>query len=572
MKLFWFSIFVFCSFGICLPVTDTDQDWWKHAVFYQIYPRSYQDSNNDGNGDLAGIASKLDHLADAGVTAVWISPIMKSPQFDAGYDISDYYSIEPMYGSMEDLKKVIEKAHALGIKIIMDFVPNHTSNQHEWFKASENGTEEYKDFYIWVDGTPDKPPNNWISDFKDSAWEWSEKRQQWYYHEFLVAQPDLNYRNPAVRQALHKILIYYMDMGVDGFRFDAVPYLVEDNLLRDEPRSYDPIAKENEPNYLTHIYTKDTDETYNVIYEFRDVIDKYTQEHGGHSRIIMTEAYTTLENTIKYFGTADGSRRGGHFTFNFLFIPLHQNTSNAHDIEEYITNWLGAIPSVYVPNWVIGNHDNRRAASRLEPKNADGFNMLINLLPGIGVTYNGEEIGQEDGEVTYEQRRDTSAKSKDTFEKDSRDFERTPIQWDNSVNAGFNEGHETWLPVSQKYHETNLAAQLSTDGLSHYKIYREILRKRKEDVVALGSTNVWSLSDDVLILKRSLDQSHVVLAFKLGWHNRTEPEEVYIPDVECDTATVALTNVDSSHEIGSTLNPKKFILNPHESLILDIAC
>ncbi|KAK9870029.1 hypothetical protein WA026_006124 [Henosepilachna vigintioctopunctata] len=572
MNIFFSSLSIIFLLNCFKSRAETDEDWWTHGVFYQIYPRSFKDSNNDGDGDLQGIINKLDHFKDAGLTGVWLSPIMKSPQVDAGYDISDYYSIDPMYGSMEDLKNLIEKAHELGIKVILDFVPNHTSNQHEWFKASENGTEEYRDFYVWVDGTPDKPPNNWISVFKNSAWKWSTKREQWYLHQFLEAQPDLNYWNPEVRKALHRILIYYMDLGIDGFRVDAVPYLVEDKLLRDEPRSYDPNAQPNEPDYLIHTYTKDTDDTFDVVYEFREVVDEYTKKNGGSTRILMSEAYAPLDKTMRYYGTSDGSRLGAHFTFNFFFVSLNLNVTTAYDIEALVYKWIDNLPNIYVSNWVIGNHDNRRVSTRCGVENVDGFNMLVNLLPGIGVTYNGEEIGQEDGEVSYEQGKDPAARNKSTFYKESRDFERTPFQWDDTINAGFNEGHETWLPVSGNYHETNLAAQKEANGLSHYKIYREVLKKRQEDPAALGDTNIWSLSEDVLVLKRTLGNSHIVLAFKLGWHNNTIPEEVFIPGIKCNKAIVAITNVGSAYNIGDALNPLQFTLNPHDSIVLDINC
>ncbi|XP_044749211.1 maltase 1-like [Coccinella septempunctata] len=573
MFILWLNIFtILLGSAISVPVRQGDQDWWKHGVFYQIYPRSFKDSNNDGDGDLQGILDKMEHFADAGITGVWLSPIMKSPQIDAGYDISDYYDVDPMYGSMDDLKRLIKRAHDLGLRIILDFVPNHTSDQHEWFKASENRTEGYEDFYVWVDGTPDKPPNNWRSVFRNSAWTWSEKRNQWYLRQFLAAQPDLNFWNPKVREALWQVLIFYMDMGIDGFRVDAVPYFVEDKLLRDEPRSYDPNSQPEDHEYLDHIYTMNTDDTFDVLYEFREVVDNYTREHGGDARILMSEAYAPLDKTMRYYGTADGSRLGAHFTFNFFFVGVNLNSSDAYSIENLVYTWIDNLPSIYVSNWDMGNHDNRRVTTRFGVENVDGFNMLLNLLPGIGVTYYGEEIGQEDGEVTYEQGKDPAARNRSTFYKVSRDFERTPFQWDDTVNAGFNEGHDTWLPVSEKYHETNLAAQKKVDGLSHYKIYKEVLRKRQEDTARIGDSKIWSLSEDLLVLKRSLDNRHIVLAFKLGWHNHTTPETAYVPGIKCDTAKVALTNVNSSYQIGDMVDPSGFVLEPHDSIVLDIAC
>lgn len=286
----------------------------------------------------------------------------------------------------------------------------------------------------------------------------------------------------------------------------------------------------------------------------------------------MSEAYAPLDKTMRYYGTADGSRLGAHFTFNFYLVGVNLNISDAYSIENLVYTWIDNIPSIYVSNWDVsneitlscnkfllfiisfllqmGNHDNRRVSTRFGVENIDGFNMLLNLLPGIGVTYYGEEIGQEDGEVTYEEGKDPAARNRSTFDKVSRDFERTPFQWDNTVNAGFNEGHDTWLPVSEKFHHTNLAAQKEAKGLSHYKIYKEVLRKRQEDPARIGDTNIWSLSGDVLVLKRSLENKHIVLALKLGWHNNTSPETAFVPGIKCNTAKVSLTSVNSSYQIG----------------------
>ncbi|XP_045480246.1 maltase 1-like [Harmonia axyridis] len=568
-KTLWFAVALpFLSSVLC----SSGEEWWQHGVFYQVYPRSFRDVNNDGNGDLAGVIEKLDHFKDAGVDGVWLSPIMQSPQIDAGYDISDYYKIEDMYGHIDDLKELIKKAHEIGIKIILDFVPNHTSNLHKWFQESENGNEEYKDYYVWADAKEDgSPPNNWISVFRGSAWQWSDKRKQYYLHHFVKEQPDLNYRNPKVREDMKKILVYYMDIGVDGFRVDAIPYLVEDKELRDEPRSYNPNVSEEDNDYLKHIYTNNQPETYEVIYDWRKLVDDYTANHGGDARILMTEAYADLEHTMPYYGTPDGSQKGSHFTFNFFFITnFNKNISTAHDISRIVYMWKNALPSIYTSNWVLGNHDNRRIPTRLGVENIDGFNMLVQLLPGIAVTYNGEEFGQEDGEVTYEQGKDPSARNRSIFEATSRDFERTPFQWDDTINAGFNEGAEPWLPVSEKYKKTNLASQLDEKVLSHYQIYKALTRKRKEDPTRIGSTDIWAISDDVIVLKRSHGNKHTVLAFKLGWHDKNEEETVYVPSVGAKGATVALTNVGSSYKIGSVINPQNFKLKPHESLVLDI--
>ncbi|KAL3267383.1 hypothetical protein HHI36_011513 [Cryptolaemus montrouzieri] len=528
-----------------------DSDWWKHATFYQIYPRSFKDSNNDGTGDIPGIIDKMPHLIDAGINGIWLSPIYDSPQVDQGYDISNYYAIDPLFGTLDDLENLIKLAHDHGIRVIMDFVPNHTSDQHEWFKASENRTEGYEDYYLWADGTPEQPPSNWISCFGGSAWQWSEKRQQYYLHKFAVQQPDLNYRNPKVHDEMKKYLEYWMDLGVDGFRIDAVEHAYEVKNLTDEPRTYSPGVGPDDYNYLYHIYTDNLPETYQLVYEWRKFIDDYAERTGSDTKVIMTEVYADLNTTMLYYGSADGSVLGADFTFNFFFIQnINLNNSNANDLDAIVNNWLNALPEIYTSNWVLGNHDNRRYPTRFGPENKDGFNMVASLLPGVLVTYNGEEFGQEDGEVTYDQGQDPSARDPATFDQVSRDFERTPLQWDNTTNAGFNEGAKTWLPVSEKYHTLNLASQLVEGEVSHYHNYRALIRKRQENPAKFGSTTFKALSDDTLVLKRSYENDHIVVAFKLGWHNNSVEETIAVPEISCQNGIVALTSVGSKYTVG----------------------
>ncbi|KAK9870026.1 hypothetical protein WA026_006120 [Henosepilachna vigintioctopunctata] len=442
VKTFYF-VLSFLLFHRCTP----NENWWKNGIIYQVYPRSFKDSNNDGNGDLAGVIDKLPYLKSTGVDCVWLSPIMKSPQVDAGYDISDYYAIDKMYGNMNDFKELIGKAHELGLKIMLDFVPNHTSDQHRWFKESEKGNAKFKDFYVWRNAKKKgSPPNNWLSVFGGSAWQWSKKRKQFYLHQFAKEQPDLNFRNPAVRDEMKKVLVYYLDLGVDAFRIDAVKFLFEDEQFRDEPRSSDPNATPASHAYLDHIYTNNLPETFALLSEWRQLVDEYSETQGGPSRILVSEVYDDLYNTLQYYGTPE--RIGVHFTFNFFFITnLKQDISRAHDIARIVYTWQNALPAGKVTNWVIGNHDNHRVPTRLGAKNIDGFNMLLLLLPGVAVTYNGEEFGQDDGDVPFEQGKDPAAKDRATFNLLSRDFERTPMQWDDSTNAGFNEGAKPWLPV-----------------------------------------------------------------------------------------------------------------------------
>lgn len=471
------------------------------------------------------ITSKLDHLKNLGVAATWLSPIFDSPQVDQGYDIKNYYEIDKDYGTMEDFKNLLKTAKELGIKIILDFVPNHTSDQHDWFLLSANRTEGYEDFYIWrdgKDGDPYTPPNNWLSDFKGSAWTWHEGRKQYYFHDFSEQQPDLNYRNPIVLEEMKKVILFWLDMGVSGFRMDAVPYLVEDPTFADAPlaRGYttcdiDPICL-NLENVL-----KDLDETYNIIYAFRSLVDDYTKLNNLEDPIVlMTEAYTTPETTALYYGSS--TEAGAHFSFNFNLLKyLPYQNFTVDDISNAINKWLVYLPKGATSNWVLGNHDNHRVASRFGQDNVDGFNMLTALLPGVMVTYNGEEIGMPDGEVTCEQGKDPSAvKNCSTFDQISRDFERTPFQWDSSEYAGFSTS-EPWLPVGSSKEWLNLAAQI--DCKSHYSVYRDLIdfRKNFKKYSSIDNLSVIRVNDTVLQVVRQRDEADYILIFNIGDSDET---------------------------------------------------
>lgn len=332
-------------------------DWWQNANFYQIYPRSFQDSDGDGVGDLNGITSRLDYLKDLGVTGIWLSPIFKSPMKDFGYDISDYTQIHEEYGTLQDFQYLATRCKQLGIRLILDFVPNHSSDKHEWFLKSEAGDATYKDYYIWnegklLDNGTRVPPNNWLSIFRGSAWKWSAIRKAYYYHQFLEEQPDLNYRSAAVVENMKSILRLWLDRGVAGFRIDAVPYLFEVESLLDEPLSNNC----NDPQdhcYLKHIYTSDVADTFDMIYQWRALTDKYKADNGGETRILMTEAYTSLPNTLRFYGNA--TTKGSQIPFNFELISYTNMASKAGDYKKNIDNWMNGMPngSEYRANWVV---------------------------------------------------------------------------------------------------------------------------------------------------------------------------------------------------------------------------
>jgi len=423
-------------------------EWWESGNYYQIYPRSFRDSDGDGIGDLNGVTEKLQYLKDIGFTAAWLSPIFKSPMVDFGYDCSDFYQIHPEYGTMEDFERMIARAKEVGIRIILDFVPNHSSDQNEWFLKSVDSDPVYKDFYVWHDGKINEetgerePPSNWNSVFRGSAWEWNEVRQQYYLHQFAVAQPDLNYRNPAVVTEMKNVIKFWLGKGVAGFRIDAVPYMFEIDLDRynqypDEAPSNDPTCPNSaDACYLQKIYVQDQPETFDMIYQWRELVDEFHTEHGGDQRILMAEAYTSFENMIRLYG--DGIRNGSHIPFNFDFLTNINNASKATEYVEHIEKWLNAMPTGVYANWVLGNHDNKRVASRFGVQRTDLINILLQTLPGHAVTYNGEELGMTDVFLSWEDTVDPQAcnSDPDSYADRSRDPARTPYQWDASSMAG----------------------------------------------------------------------------------------------------------------------------------------
>lgn len=344
---------VFCNVN-CL-------EWYEGANFYQIYPRSFKDSNGDGIGDLKGIQSKLQYLKDLGIDGVWLSPIYNSPMADFGYDISDFRDIQAEYGTMEDFDNLLAECKKLGLKLVLDFVPNHSSDEHDWFLKSEMKETGYEDFYIWRPAKMDEntntlvPPNNWLSGFRFSAWRWSEIRQEMYYHLFHYKQPDLNYRNPKVVQEMNNVITYWLDKGVSGFRVDAVPTMFEktnaDGSLSDEPRSYNPDCDKNDHCYLQNIYTENQEENYDMIYQWRKLLDDYSTAHSVDSFVMMTESYQPVTDAVRYY--TNGVRNGSHVPFNFEMIKAANASTTAEQYKNIIEGWLNKMPKGYQANWVV---------------------------------------------------------------------------------------------------------------------------------------------------------------------------------------------------------------------------
>lgn len=556
--------------------TTSELDWWQSTVLYQIYPRSFMDSDGDGIGDLQGIKSKLTHLSSSGIKATWLSPIFQSPMVDFGYDISNFTDIHSEYGTMQDFEDLIAEAKRLDIKLILDFVPNHSSDQCEWFLKSVAREPEYEDFYVWADGVIDEdgeqqPPNNWKSVFYGSAWTWNEERQQYYLHQFTAAQPDLNYRNPKVVQAMKDVLLFWLDKGISGFRVDAVNHLFEVEDLRDEPET----GYETDPNsydFLHHYYTKDLPEVYEMIYSWRDLLDKYKEEHGGCTRIMMTEAYANVTCLMNFYEDDAGIRKGSHIPFNFMMITELFKTSDARDFVFTFQRWMTYMPLGGTPNWVIGNHDVRRVASRFGKEMVDAMNILLMTLPGVAVTYNGDEIGMEDyRDILWEDTKDPPALAvgPEKYKEVSRDPVRTPFQWDGTKNAGFSTASKTWLPVNPNFKTVNLALQTKAER-SHYKLYKQLIELKKSPTLAKGSFQPMALSRKTFAFKREL-KGHPTFVTVIN----VSPSEAVVDlrplmgDLSKELTVVAAGS-ESIYREGDTILVDRIFMGPHESLILKI--
>jgi alpha-glucosidase len=478
--------------------------WWQRAIIYQVYPRSFMDSNGDGVGDLTGLISRLDYLCWLGVDAVWISPLYPSPMKDFGYDVADYTAIHPLFGTLTDFDRMIREAHARDLKVILDFVPNHSSDQHRWFVESRSSRDNPKrNWYIWRDsGTAGGPPNNWLSCFGGSAWEYDSHTEQYYYHAFLREQPDLNWRNPEVVEEMLNVLRFWLERGVDGFRVDVLWHLITDDQFRDNPpnpswhEGMDPYQK------LIPLYTTDQSEVHRVTARMRRLVDQYKD------RVLIGEIYLPIERLVQYYGVDSD---GVHLPFNFQLLLAKWH---ARDIARIIAEYEAALPQRAWPNWVLGNHDRPRIASRVGPAQARLAAMLLLTLRGTPTLYYGDEIGMRNVEISPD-------KVQDPFEKNvpgrglGRDPQRTPMQWSVAKNAGFTEG-KPWLPLAGDYVQINVEAERD-DPASVLTLYRHLIKvRRSESALEVGQFEPIEADGDLLTYVRRDRESAFLIALNLG--------------------------------------------------------
>jgi alpha-glucosidase len=490
--------------------------WWQRAVFYQIYPRSFADSNGDGVGDLDGVTAHLDYLNDGtenslGIDAIWLNPINPSPLDDWGYDVSDYCAIHPDLGDLAAFDRLVAAAHRRGIRVIVDLVPNHTSNQHPWFiesRASANNPK--RDWYIWIPGTPDRAPSNWHSYFGGPAWKYDSAIGSWYLHMFLEQQPDLNFRNPEVVEAIHGVIRFWLDRGADGFRIDVVQGLIKDDQLRDNPLRIERDA--DIPWYAEGtqdpLYSSDRPEIHGIIRGFRRVTDSY------EDRMLVGETWPREQERLADYLRPDELQLG----FNFRFLLARYDARRFRAAIELTEKSFG--PGAW-PTWTLSNHDFPRHVTRYSSRGGNGeararvAAMMLLTLRGTPFIYYGEEIGMRDAIVHADRKRDPVG----------RDGCRSPMQWSATSNGGFSTGGTPWLPCGD-FSAVNVARQ-TNDPHSMLSLYRRLIRLRKQTPALLeGSYRGFEgAPEDCLVFHRETPAQHLIVALNLS----NEPREIRTP-------------------------------------------
>lgn len=533
-------------------------EWVRRAVVYHIYPRSFKDTSGDGVGDLLGIIEKLDYLNNGteeslGVGAVWLSPIYKSPMIDFGYDISDYRDIDLLFGDMKTFERLVEEVHARGMKLIMDFVPNHTSSVHPWFIESRTAKDNLKRaWYIWKDPKPDgSPPNNWLSRFGGSAWEYDKQTGQYYLHTFTSSQPDLNWRNKEVKDEMLDILEFWLAKGVDGFRTDSLYHLLKDDKFRDDPSNPNYVVGKDDPyEKLLHIYSEGRPELAEATNGICEVLGK----HGD--RFMISEAYLDIPEMNKMY-QACFHKVHAPMNFNLISMPWIADL-----YQKFIDEFEHVLGEDDWPNYIIGNHDRVRVATRLGSERVRAAAMLLLTLRGMPFIYYGDEIGMENVHIPPD-------KVKDPWEKQApgmglgRDMARTPMQWDKAAFAGFSDG-EAWLPVSEDYKKVNVLTE-SDDAHSIFQLYRFLIHFRQQSQALLHGSyrSIDVKNHHVFAYMRESERQQLLILINFAPTKQQIESGMEQGTVVCDTSLVRTR--------GGKTELRNFELLPNEGVIIDVS-
>jgi alpha-glucosidase len=521
------------------PEQPPDLPWWQRGVIYQLWLRSFHDTNGDGNGDLNGLIAKLDYLAWLGVDILWLSPFYPSPMIESGYDITDYTGVNELFGSLDDFDRLLAEAHRRDLKVILDFVPNHTSDAHPWFQESRASRESpRRSWYLWSDPRPDgSPPNNWVGCFGGSAWTFDKATGQYYYHAFLPQQPDLNLRNPEVQGAVCDAMRFWLARGVDGFRMDAVWHIIKDDQLRDNPVN-EHFTPDLPPDNVVHAeFTRDRPEAHDVIAMMRRVVDEYDQ------RVIGGELYVGLDTMMRYYGSPEQPELHLPFNLQLSVIPWDGQT-----IPDYVHAYYGALPPGGWPNWALGTHDASRIVSRAGPGQARVGAMLLLTLRGTPTVYYGDEIGMHDVDIPRDNIKDLR-EILVPYLGLGRDPARTPMQWDGQPGAGFTSG-KPWLPLADDYERVNVNVQTEDPG-GMLALYRRLLALRRASPALIAGGLQTVLRDgDVFVYRRDTADQHLLVALNFG----AEPRTVELGGVIAGGKLALSTHLDrQDQEVGGQL-------------------
>jgi alpha-glucosidase len=492
-----------------------DPAWWQAGVIYQIYPRSFFDASGDGVGDLAGIRDKADYLAWLGIDAVWLSPIYPSPDADLGYDISDYRGVHPAFGTLSDLDELVDALHERDIKLVLDLVPNHTSDRHPWFEESRRPGSPRHDWYVWRDARPDgSPPNNWVSYFGGPAWHYLDPPGQWYLHSFTPEQPDLNWDNPDVREAMREVMRFWLDRGIDGFRVDVLWLLGKDPDLRDNPA--DPDWHEGLPSRLRfhRAHSEDGPDAHERARSLRAVIDEYPD------RVMIAEVVLPPGRAVAYHGEALDE---AHLPHNFALTEVKEWSAEA--VRAVVEEYEGLLPQGAWPNWLLGDHDFPRIASRVGPERVRLAHMLLLTLRGTPTWYYGDELGMQNAVIpdSREGMKDPQAAQGPGLD---RMPVRTPMQWTPGPSAGFSEV-EPWLPLASDDPEVTVERQRE-DPASVLSHFRTLVGLRKElPALAVGAYRSLRAPADVFSFERQHPDGRVQVHLNFG----ADPRDVELPQL-----------------------------------------
>lgn len=533
--------------------------WWQKSVFYQIYPRSFMDSNHDGVGDIPGIIARLDYLNDGtpqslGIDAIWLSPFQRSPMADFGYDVADYCDVDPLFGTLADFDRLVVEAHKRGLKVIIDYVPNHTSDQHAWFLESRSSRDNPKrDWYIWRDAKPDgSPPNNWGSFFGGPAWTFDKLTGQYYMHQFDKGQPELNWRNPDVVQAMMDVLRFWMRRGVDGFRMDVVGLLLKDKDLRDNPINPDAPADLPESDLFSRllmVHNWDQDEVHEIIKLIRRTLDEFPDRMG------IGELWGPMDRWVAYYG-----KNGDELQLPFNFRLMHQPWSAAA-MRASVDEMEAALPDFAWPNYVLGNHDGARMASRFggQPQ-ARLAGLMLLTLRGTPTVYNGDELGIENGKIPPEKIQDPQGINLGA--ERTRDVCRTPMQWDASPYAGFSTV-EPWLPVSDDYQTRNMAVQ-SKDPNAMLSFYRRLFWLRKGSPALVGGSYralEAGAQQNCYVYLREAPEQRALVALNFGDQPQT---------LETGLSGSGKVLIGTHGDAPASLSLERISLRPFEGLVIEL--